>query len=63
MTLGWSISLVNLLGSVFFMLAAVAALYRPVPASRPSIANGGTFLGALCFFRGAALLLVELADP
>ena len=26
-----------------------------------SIANGGTFLGALCFFWGARLLLVELA--
>ena len=26
-----------------------------------SIANGGTFLGALCFFWGARLLLTELA--
>ena len=62
---GWSISLVNLLGSVFFMLAAVAAFVRPATGDMvaASIANGGTFLGALCFFRGARLLLVELADP
>jgi hypothetical protein len=25
------------------------------------VAAGGTFLGALCFFRGARLLLAELA--
>ena len=27
-----------------------------------SIANGGTFLGAVCFFWGARLLLVEMAS-
>jgi hypothetical protein len=27
----------------------------------PGIANGGTFLGALCFFGGARLLLAGLA--
>ena len=60
----WSISMVNLLGSVFFMLAALAAFVRPATGDllAATLANGGTFLGALCFFRGARLLLVELAD-
>jgi hypothetical protein len=59
----WSVAAVNLLGSVFFMLAAIAAFVRPATGDllSASIANGGTFLGALCFFWGARLLLAELA--
>jgi hypothetical protein len=60
----WSIAAINLLGSVFFGLAALAAFVRPATGDllSASIANGGTFLGALCFFWGARLLLVELAS-
>ena len=60
----WSISAVNLLGSIFFMLAAIAAFVRPATGDLlgASIANSGTFLGGICFFWGARLLLVELAD-
>jgi hypothetical protein len=61
----WSVAAINLLGSVFFMLAAIAAFVRPSTGDllAASIANGGTFLGALCFFRGARLLLTGLAGP
>jgi hypothetical protein len=59
----WSVAAINLLGSVFFGLAALAAFVRPATGDllSASIANGGTFLGALCFFWGARLLLVKLA--
>ena len=59
----WSVAAINLLGSVFFGLAALAAFVRPATGDllSASIANGGTFLGALCFFWGARLLLVEMA--
>jgi hypothetical protein len=59
----WSVAAINLLGSVFFGLAALAAFVRPATGDllSASIANGGIFLGALCFFWGARLLLVELA--
>jgi len=59
----WSVAAINLLGSVFFMFAALAAFVRPATGDllSASIANGGTFLGALCFFWGARLLLVEMA--
>lgn len=51
----------NLLGSVFFMAAAIAAFVRPSTGDvlDATIANGGTFLGALCFFRGARVPLAR----
>ncbi|MDN5748943.1 MAG: YrhK family protein [Pseudonocardia sp.] len=51
----------NLLGSVFFMAAAIAAFVRPSTGDvlDATIANGGTFLGALCFFRDARLPLAR----
>jgi hypothetical protein len=60
----WSVAAINLLGSVFFMFAAIAAFVRPATGdlASASVANGGTFLGALCFFWGARLLLVEMAE-
>jgi hypothetical protein len=57
----WTIAVVNELGSVLFMLAAIAAFVRP-DTSEPVgayLANGGTFLGALCFCWGAWLLLPD----
>src|SRR5262249_19330564 len=59
----WSVAAINLLGSVFFMFAALAAFVRPATGAlrSASIANAGTFLAGLCFFWGARLLLVELA--
>ncbi len=59
----WRIAGYNLLGSVFFMAAALAAFTLPATgdALDASIANSGTMLGALCFLWGARLLLVD--DP
>ena len=55
----WSIAVVNEVGSVLFMVAALAAFVRP-DTTEPvaaGIANGATCLGALCFLWGARLLL------
>jgi hypothetical protein len=58
----WRIVWLNMIGSIFFMLSAIAAFVRPATDEllSASIANAGTFLGALCFLWGAWLLLVEL---
>ena len=55
----WTVAALNLLGSVFFMLSAVAAFTRPATDDLldASLANTGTLLGALCFFWAARLLL------
>jgi hypothetical protein len=60
-SLPWSITVINLLGSVFFGLAAIGALVEP-STQQPVAArldNAGTALGAICFFVGALLLLPE----
>ncbi|MDH3790121.1 MAG: hypothetical protein OES41_00110 [Rhodospirillales bacterium] len=61
--LSWWITVINLLGSVLFMISAVASFVEPgaVMAS-PWLANFGTFAGAVCFFVGAYLLIPELFD-
>jgi len=62
-SLGWWISDLNLVGSVAFGVSAVAARYLTttgVPANI-SLVNLGTFIGAVCFLAGAALLPVESA--
>ncbi|MCB1013713.1 MAG: YrhK family protein [Acidimicrobiales bacterium] len=60
----WWIVMVNMVGSVFFMISAVAAFVRPDTGDLldATMANTGTFLGAACFFAGARLLLDELAQ-
>ena len=59
--LGWTIAALNLLGSVFFGLSAVGAYVVPETGELldVTLANAGTFLGAICFLLGAALLLPE----
>jgi hypothetical protein len=56
----WWIAALNLVGSVFFGLAAIAAFTLPSTDDLldASIANSGTLLGALCFFWGARLMLL-----
>ncbi len=55
----WSISSLNMVGSIFFGISAVGAYV--VPASDALLnarwANGGTLLGAVCFLVGAALVI------
>jgi hypothetical protein len=58
-TKDWWIAVINLLGSIFFGIAAVAALVQPSTSEPVSaaIANAGTTAGALCFFTGALMLI------
>ncbi|PJJ58012.1 hypothetical protein CLV56_2255 [Mumia flava] len=55
----WWIAALNYLGSIFFMIAALAqyALETDQKPGNIAIVNTGTFLGAVCFFAGAYLLL------
>jgi hypothetical protein len=57
----WWISAANLLGSVFFMLSAIAAFDLPDTHSMldATLANSGTFLGAVCFFWAARLQITR----
>ncbi len=59
----WWIVVLNMVGSIFFMISAIAAWIVPDTGDLldASLANSGTFLGAVCFLLGARLLLDELA--
>jgi hypothetical protein len=61
--LGWHIAILNLGGSVAFQVAAIAARYLPATgeSANLTLVNAGTFVGAVCFFVGAALLPAESA--
>ncbi|AUY48380.1 hypothetical protein [Streptomyces sp. CB01881] len=60
-SLGWWIVAVNQLGSVLFMISALAAYTRPATDSlvNADIANWGTLTGALCFSVGGILQHLE----
>jgi hypothetical protein len=60
----WRITALNLLGSIAFLVSAVAAFVQPASGAlvNTRIANLGTFVGAICFFAGALLLIPELGD-
>jgi hypothetical protein len=62
-SVGWRIAALNMMGSVAFGVAAVAARYLRSTGELANLAlvNLGTFLGAVCFLLGAALLPVESA--
>lgn len=55
----WWMAALNYLGSIFFMLAALASYTLPTTdhVVNISLVNLGTFGGAACFFFGAYLLL------
>jgi hypothetical protein len=55
--LAWWIAVVNQLGSVLFMVAAVAAFVRPSTGDELAVgvANWGTFAGAVCFALAGAM--------
>ncbi|MFJ1703827.1 hypothetical protein [Kitasatospora sp. NPDC088346] len=59
--LGWWIVAVNQLGSVLFLVSALAAFTRPETDSlvNVDVANWGTFAGALCFSAGGVAQLFE----
>ncbi|MEU0677041.1 hypothetical protein ABZ330_29905 [Streptomyces sp. NPDC006172] len=60
-SLGWWIVTVNQLGSVLFMVSALAAYTRPATGSviNADIADWATLLGAVCFSLGGVLQLSE----
>jgi hypothetical protein len=60
----WQISALNMLGSVFFGISAVTSFIVPSTGSEWNIVatDAFTFLGAVCFFAGAWLLLPESAE-
>jgi hypothetical protein len=62
-SIGWWIAWLNMVGSIAFGFAAVAARYVDTSGEVANIAvvNLGTFVGAVCFFAGALLLPVESA--
>jgi hypothetical protein len=57
--LPWWIAWLNMLGSVAFMVSALASFVLPSTDAVIDLplANAGTFLGAVCFLVGAALML------
>lgn len=57
----WWVAAVNYIGSIFFMLSAIAAFTIPTTGDvvNITIVNLGTFAGAVCFFLGGFLLLPE----
>jgi hypothetical protein len=61
--LGWWIVAVNQVGSILFMVSAVASFVRPSSgdALAVGVANWGTITGALCF--AAAGLMQEFEHP
>jgi hypothetical protein len=61
--LGWRIAVVNQVGSVLFMTAAIAAFVRPTTGDELAvgIANWSTFAGAACF--AAAGVMQEFQRP
>ena len=59
--LGWGIVAINQIGSVLFMVSALAAFVRPVTSSpvNVDVANWGTLTGALCFAIGGVMQAFE----
>ncbi len=53
----WWVTALNLLGSIFFMASAIAAFVIPDSGDLldATMANSGTFLGAICFLVAARL--------
>ena len=61
----WWIAAINLLGSVFFGISAVAAFIVPATGTALDLAaaNWTTALGAACFLAGALLMRASAARP
>ena len=59
--LGWWIVAINQLGSILFMVSALAAFIRPETSSEINvdIANWGTLTGALCFAIGGVMQALD----
>jgi hypothetical protein len=64
-SMGWRIAAINLLGSVFFGISALAGWVEPATGDLVNAAldTSGTFWGAICFLAGAVLLLAPEPAP
>ena len=64
-SMGWRIGALNMLGSIFFGISAVAGWVQPATGDLLDAAldTSGTFWGAICFLIGAILLLVPDPEP
>jgi len=62
--MGWRIAALNMLGSIFFGISAVAGWIQPSTGDllNAALDTSGTFWGAICFLAGAALLLVPQTE-
>ena len=60
-SISWWITALNLLGSFAFGVSALASFVVPTSGNAVNVMllNLGTFIGAVCFFAGAVLLLPE----
>jgi hypothetical protein len=60
--LRWWIAAINLLGSVAFGLAAIASFVLPTTGEEINVrvVNSQTFIGALCFFVAAYMLVPQM---
>lgn len=56
---GWRIAWLNMVGSIAFMLSAIAAWVDPNTSVEidPAVAASATFVGAVCFLVGAVLMI------
>jgi hypothetical protein len=61
--LGWSIAMLNMVGSIAFTVSAIGAYTIPSTGNLVSLQwdNLGTFIGGLCFLGGALLLIPDQA--
>ena len=61
--LGWSVATLNMVGSIAFGISAAASYVLSDDTLRDAQrANAGTFVGAICFLVGAALLIPDQAN-
>lgn len=58
---GWWSALINMLGCIAFGVSAVGAFIEPSGSvANASLANWGTFIGAICFFLASLIALPQL---
>ena len=64
-SLGWRIAAINMLGSIFFGISAIAGWVQPTTGDLLDAAldTAGTFLGAICFLVGAVWMMPEGQTP
>jgi len=62
---GWRIAWLNMIGSIAFMASAIGAYVLPSTgaAVNVTLADKGTFMGAVCFFLGALLAIAAWSRP